>query len=64
MNVISVIDFMISYELSPSRAEARRLIEQNAVSVDGVKVVDIHATMPTDAQVINVGKRSYSRIAD
>jgi tyrosyl-tRNA synthetase len=51
--------------LTESNSEARRLIEQGAVSIDGDTVedtglyVDVSATAPF---VLQVGKRRYARV--
>lgn len=43
--------------------EARRLVEQGGVSLDGGKVTDPGAQVPlTDGQVLKVGKRHFGRI--
>ncbi len=42
---MNVIDLLIACELAPSKGEARRLIQQGGVSVDGEKVTDIGLTV-------------------
>ena len=49
--------------LAKSRSEARRLMEQNAVEVNGKPVTeDIEITRLDDGSVIKVGKRRYAKI--
>jgi len=49
--------------LAPSRSEARRLIQQGGVEVDGQVVRDIHARLlPDRAHVLRVGKRQFVRL--
>jgi len=49
--------------LARSRSEARRLMEQNAVEVNGKAVTeDLEITKLDDGSVIKVGKRRYARI--
>ena len=43
---IPVIELLVRTGLAPSRGEARRLIQQGGVSVDGEKVEDIAAAVP------------------
>ena len=43
---IPVIELLVRTGLAPSRGEARRLIQQGGVSVDGGKVEDIAAAVP------------------
>ena len=47
-----------------SNGEARRLLQQGAVSLDGERVADVEATVPADgrARVLKVGKRRFARI--
>ncbi len=62
-NEISVIEAISTAGLVKSRSEARRMIQQNAVSVDGEKVGDIEAMLDLSAErVLRVGKRRFARI--
>jgi tyrosyl-tRNA synthetase len=54
----SLTDYIVENHLAKSRSEARRLIEQGAVDVDGKKVTDVHWTVIKDS-IIKVGKRRY-----
>lgn len=59
-----VIDILRRLEMVASGAEARRLIEQNGVKLDGAPITDIHATIAPDAlpAVLQVGKRKFVRL--
>src|SRR5205823_5143917 len=47
----------------PSTSEARRMIEQHAVSVDGKPVAEIDAKLPAGGPyLVRVGKRRFRRI--
>ena len=46
---IGIIDLLIAGKLAPSRGEARRLIEQGGISVDGEKVTDFAYAVSADA---------------
>ncbi|MDE2850906.1 MAG: tyrosine--tRNA ligase [Acidobacteriota bacterium] len=49
--------------LTGSRAEARRLIQQGAVSLDGEKIGDPYFTLPTGANaLLKVGKRRFLQV--
>ncbi len=62
-NDISVVEAISTAGLVKSRSEARRMIQQNAVSVDGEKVGDIEAMLDLSAErVLRVGKRRFARI--
>jgi tyrosyl-tRNA synthetase len=53
-----LLDYMVRNNLAKSRSEARRLIEQGAVDVNGEKIIDTNFTFPKDS-IIKVGKRVY-----
>ena len=60
-----LVVLMAENGLAKSRSEARRLISQGGVEVDGEKVTDLKATLsghPDRDQVLKVGKRKYRRI--
>ena len=46
---MNIIDLMVRCKLCASKGEARRLIQQGGVSVDGEKVADISMTVSADA---------------
>jgi tyrosyl-tRNA synthetase len=51
-------DYLVRNQLAKSRSEAKRLIEQGAVEVDGKKITDMNLTV-SKGVIIKVGKRSY-----
>ncbi len=50
--------------LSSSNGEARRLLAQGAVSLDGEKITDADATVPNDGaeRILKVGKRRFAKV--
>ena len=59
-----LVDVIVAAKLCPSKSEARRLIQQRAVEVDGKRVNDINAKIKTsDNPLIKVGKRRFARIS-
>jgi tyrosyl-tRNA synthetase len=56
-----LVDFLAQHSLAPSKSEARRLMAQNGVRVDGQAVTDIAARVEAPEAVIQVGKRKYVR---
>ena len=64
--VTQVVDILVAAAKVPSKSEARRLIQGGGVSVDGVKVTDIGATV-TDSQLTNgfvlqKGKKNFFKV--
>lgn len=59
-----VVDILRRLNMVSSGAEARRLIEQNGVRIDGQPVTDTHAAIALDALplVLQVGKRKFVRL--
>jgi len=60
---IGLVQLITSAGFAKSNGEARRLIQQNAVSLDGEKIADVDATVePADGAVLKVGKRRFGKI--
>jgi tyrosyl-tRNA synthetase len=60
---IGIIQLLADAGLVPSRNEARRMIEQGAVSIDGVRIQDQNAVIDiTAGVVVRVGKRGFRRV--
>jgi tyrosyl-tRNA synthetase len=57
----TLIDIMVGQKMAGSRSEARRLIDQNGVKVDGVTMSDPNSKPEPDS-VLQVGRRKYLRI--
>lgn len=63
---ITVIDAMVAAALCPSKGEARRLIQQGGVMLDGEKVTDVYSKITSqqlaDGVVIKKGKKVYQKL--
>ncbi len=58
-----IIDLIANNGLSASKGEARRLIQQGAVSIDAVKITDFaHCVVISEPVVLKVGKRRFARL--
>jgi tyrosyl-tRNA synthetase len=59
-----IVDLLVGARLAPSKREARRLIEQGAVSLDGERVTDPAAAPAAGAEprLVRVGRRRFARI--
>ena len=63
---IGILDLMLKCGLVPSKKEARRLIEQGGVELDGAKVTDVNAAVSAeqlsgDGVTIKKGKKVFHR---
>lgn len=62
-NDINLIDLIIKTKLAESKGEARRLIQQGGVSIDGNKETDISKTIKLENEtILKVGKRNFVKI--
>ena len=62
-NQSGILDLLAITNLAPSKGEARRLIVQGGVSIDGVKIDDINAMIDIkNNSVIKIGKRKFIKI--
>ncbi len=57
---VTLREYLVINRLAKSRSEAKRLIEQGAVDVDGIKTTDVNWTFPKGT-TIKVGKRGHIR---
>jgi len=62
-NGIGIIDLILRVNFSPSKSEARRLIQQGGVSINGQKIEDFKHQIISDGEfVLKVGKRKFAKI--
>ncbi len=64
---IDILSVLVKSGLVPSRAEARRAVQQGGVTVDGEKVTDIKTTYGAEAferegMVVKKGKKNFRRV--
>jgi len=60
---IGIVELVVSAGFAKSNSDARRLVSQNAVSIDGNKISDIKASVTVQSgQVLKVGKLNFGRI--
>lgn len=61
---VDIIDLIMKAELAPSRGEARRLVMQGGVSIDGNKIDDPKLLVNiSDGSVLKVGKRKFVKLS-
>ncbi len=60
---INVVDLLAEAGLAPSKSQARRLIQQGGVKLDGEKVSSIESeVVVNDTRVLQVGRRQFVRL--
>ncbi len=60
---IGILDLILKVNFAPSKGEARRLVAQGGVSIDGEKIEDINAQILLNkSKVLKVGKRKFIKI--
>ena len=59
----NIVDLLAEVGLAPSKSQARRLVAQGGVRLDGEKVESIEETViPGEEAILQVGKRKFVRI--
>jgi len=59
----NVVDIIAGADLARSKSQARRLVQQGAVRLDGEKITDVHADIAVeDEAVLQIGKRRFLRL--
>ncbi len=62
-NQIGIIDLLLEVNFAPSKGEARRLITQGGVSLNGEKITDINSVISLQIEnILKVGKRKFIKI--
>ena len=59
---ISYVDLLVRADIAKSKTQARQLLSQNGVMVDGNRVSIDGTLVPSGEHVVRVGKRNYTRI--
>lgn len=60
---ISILDLITTVNFAPSKGEARRLVQQGGVTLDGEKIADITASVQLKPEnILKVGKRKFIKI--
>lgn len=59
---LPIADLLVAAGLARTKSQARRLVEQGGVSLDGAPVADVGAVVAARGQVLRVGKRRFVRL--
>jgi tyrosyl-tRNA synthetase len=60
---IVILDLLLKVNFAPSKQEARRLVQQGGVTIDGEKISDISSVVKIDKnKILKVGKRKFVKL--
>lgn len=60
---INILDLIILVNFAPSKGEARRLLTQGGVSIDGEKISDVQSSISVKpGMILKVGKRKFIKL--
>lgn len=62
-SVINIVQLLVDTKLTPSKGEARRLVEQGGITVNNEKISDPKTDIQlNDSKIIKVGKRKFLKL--
>lgn len=62
---INILDLLLLVNFAPSKGEAKRLVLQGGVSIDGVKISDVHQNIKIKSgMILKVGKRKFLKLTE
>lgn len=60
---LEIVELIVKVGLAPSKGEARRLVTQGGVTIDGEKISDIKEVVKLDkTKILKVGKRKFIKL--
>ena len=60
---MGIVDFLMAAKLFPSKSEARRMIEQGGIQIDGKKITDWKSAVSVaDEIMVQKGKKTFLRV--
>lgn len=63
VNEMGLLELIVKVKFAPSNGEARRLVQQGGVTIDGEKVSDPKSSVSFDAEkILKVGKRKFIKL--
>jgi tyrosyl-tRNA synthetase len=63
INEIDILELIVMVGFAPSKSEARRLVTQGGVTIDGEKISDFKSQIkPSSSQILKVGKRNFIKL--
>lgn len=62
---INILDLLLLVNFAPSKGEAKRLVQQGGVSIDGEKISDVHQNIKIKSgMILKVGKRKFLKLIE
>ncbi|MCW5849713.1 MAG: hypothetical protein KIT87_06495 [Anaerolineae bacterium] len=58
----TIVDLMVAVQVAASKSEARRLVEQGGVRLDGERVDEVGFEVPSREAILQVGRRKFVRL--
>ena len=58
----NIVDIVVAANIAPSKSEARRLVEQGGISIDGEKITDLKTEIDKDTFVLQKGKKKIIKV--
>lgn len=60
---MGILDFLVAVKLFDSKSEARRMVDQGGIQIDGEKITDIkYMVEPRDSIMVQRGKKVFLRV--
>lgn len=61
--VMNIVDFLVAVKLFDSKSEARRMVEQGGIQIDGNKITDKNYTVePAESIMVQRGKKVFLKV--
>ena len=62
---MGVLDFLVAIKMFSSKSEARRMVEQGGIQIDGEKITDWKSDVyPSDEMMVQRGKKIFLRVVN
>ena len=62
---MGVLDFLVAIKMFSSKSEARRMVEQGGIQIDGEKITDWKSDVyPRDEMMVQRGKKIFLRVVN
>ena len=60
---MGILDFLVATKLFPSKSEARRMVEQGGIQIDGNKIIDPRAVVSVASEfMVQKGKKTFLKV--